>query len=219
VSAGEPQGAGTVRVAVVDTHILIGHGLAALIAAPDLEVVATESSWDGLLAHPAMPVDVVVVDMHLFDGLLIGSRVRELAALGTSAVVLSRRADAAAVGAAILAGARAFVATSDTPSELTAAVRAAGRGAQHLAAHHAAAARASVAAPDPVLGRREERALVLYAAGRSAREVAGMMATTEETVKSYIKRARRKYRDLGVDVGSRPLLREHAARQGWTIPE
>lgn len=219
MTAGQPEDGRTVRVAVVDTHLLIGHGLAALLAADDLEVVATESSWDGLLAHPAMPVDVVVVDMHLLDGLLIGSRVRELTALGTSAVVLSRRADAAAVGAAILAGARAFVATSDTPAELTAAVRAAGRGAQHLAEHHAAAALASIATPDPVLGRREERALVLYSAGRSAREVAGLMATTEETVKSYIKRARRKYRDLGVDVGSRPLLRDYAARQGWTIPE
>jgi len=60
---------------------------------------------------------------------------------------------------------------------------------------------------------------VLYATGRSIREVAEKMGTTEETIKSYIKRARRKYRDIGLDLGTRLLLRRHAAREGWIPPE
>jgi len=41
------------------------------------------------------------------------------------------------------------------------------------------------------------------------------MGITEQTVKSYIKRARRKYRDAGIDVSTRPRLREHASSRGW----
>jgi hypothetical protein len=45
------------------------------------------------------------------------------------------------------------------------------------------------------------------------------MSTTEETVKSYIKRGRRKYRRVGVDLGTKLLLRRHAIREGWITPE
>ena len=79
--------------------------------------------------------------------------------------------------------------------------------------------RAARSGPDAGLGRQEERALVLYSEGRSLREVADVMDTTEETVKSYIKRARRKYRDLGIDIGTRHQLRHYARAQGWTVPD
>jgi DNA-binding CsgD family transcriptional regulator len=75
------------------------------------------------------------------------------------------------------------------------------------------------ATPDAGLGRQEQRALVLYAGGRTIKEVAVEMSTTEETVKSYIKRGRRKYRHVGVDVGTRVLLRRHGIREGWIAPE
>ena len=60
---------------------------------------------------------------------------------------------------------------------------------------------------------------MLYASGRSIREVAAEMGTTEETIKSYIKRARRKYRTAGIDLGTRVLLRRHGARAGWIPTE
>lgn len=208
-----------VRVAVVDSHALVAEGLAALLLRAGLEVVATVSSWGHLLEHPAMPVDVVVLDLHLHDGLLIGTRVRELTAQGTSAVVVSRRTDASSVASAMRAGARAFVATSDSPGDLVAAVNAAATGGHHLADHRADAVRTARSSLDAGLGRQEERAIVLYSAGRSLREVADAMDTTEETVKSYIKRARRKYRDVGVDVGTRQQLRQYAQAQGWSTPD
>ena len=65
------------------------------------------------------------------------------------------------------------------------------------------------------LGAQELRAMTLYASGHSIRLVAQAMGTTDETVKSYLKRGRRKYRDAGVDLGSRLLLRQHAIREGW----
>lgn len=219
MSAVEPGQARATRVAIVDAHPLVGEALAALIGGGDLEVVCVESTWEGLLAHPALPVDVVVLDLHLHDGVLVTTKVSELTALGASTVVLSRRTDAASVATAMRAGARAFVATSDSPREFAAAIRTAAAGGQHLADHRAAAARGVLAARDAGLGRQEERALVLYAAGSSLREVAAVMDTTEETVKSYIKRGRRKFRALGIDLGTRESLRRYAAAQGWSIPD
>ena len=203
------------RVAIVDAHALVAEALSAFVESNGLEVVATACQWSPLLEHPGMPADVALVDLHLGDGVLISTKVAELAARGVATVVVSRRADAASVAAAMQAGAHGFVATTDSPDELIAAILTVANGGRHLAPHRADAWRAAGLEPEPGLGRQEERALVLYSGGRSLREVAEAMATTEETVKSYIKRARRKYRRLGIDVGTRRLLRQHAAAQGW----
>ena len=208
-----------VRVAVLDGHALVATALGALLERYGLGVATTASTWDALIAHPALPVDVVVLDLHLHDGLLIGRRVRELSDLGMATVVVSRRTDAASVATAMRAGALAFVSTTDAADELVTAIRTAARGGQHLADDRARAARAVSSGLDVGLGRQEERAIVLYASGRSVREVAQLMVTTEETVKSYIKRARRKYTAHGIDLGTRQQLRHHAAAQGWHVPD
>ena len=205
-----------IRVAVVHSQLLASAALAAFLEQADLAVVATASTWDGLLGHPEMPVDVVVLDPHLPDGLLLSSRVRELTALGSQTVVLSRRTDAASVASAMQSGARAFVATSDAPGDFVSAIRTAAGGGQHLADHHARVASSAGSRLDAGLGPKEERAIVLYSSGLSLREVAAIMETTEDTVKSYVKRARRKYREQGIEIGTRQLLRDHAQAQGWT---
>ena len=204
-----------IRVAVLHPQLLTSAALTALLEGADFDVVAAPSTWEGLLAHPAMPADVVVLDPHLPDGVLVSTRVRELAALGSSTVVLSRRSDAASVASAMNAGARAFVATSDAPADFVSAIRTVARGGRHLAAHHARSASAVRADIDAGLGPKEERAIVLYSSGRSLREVAEIMETTDDTVKSYVKRARRKYREVGIEIGTRQLLRDHAKELGW----
>lgn len=201
-----------IRVAVLDDHRIVAEGMAALLARSGVEVVITASTWGELVGDPAMPVDVAVLDLHLGDGILIGTKVRALGTMGTASVVVSRHADARSVGSAMRAGAHAFVAKGDSPDELVAAIRLAASGQTHLAEHRSDAL---VERADPGLGRQEERALVLYAGGLSIREVAAEMDTTEETVKSYIKRGRRKFRDVGVDIGTRVLLRGYALREGW----
>jgi two-component system uhpT operon response regulator UhpA len=210
-----------IRVAIVDDHRLVLDGLAARLHEPDkgIEIVAAETTWAGLIGHPAFPVDVVVLDLHLEDGIPVGTKLRALGTIGTAAIVMSRHADSASVTAALRAGAMGFVPKTDSAAELTAAIRAAADSTQHLSAPLAEAIAGFAATPDPGLGRQEQRALVLYAAGRSIKEVASEMDTTEETVKSYIKRARRKYREVGVDVGTRILLRHHGIREGWLTPE
>jgi two-component system, NarL family, uhpT operon response regulator UhpA len=222
IVAAPPRTRGaTIRVALVDNHRLVLDGLAARLSqkASGISVVATESSWVGLIENPEFPVDVVVLDLHLDDNIPMGTKLRTLQSCGTTAVVISRHADSGSVNAAIQAGAMSFVPKTDSAEELIAAIKAAAESKRHLPAHVATVLAGYRATPDAGLGRQEQRALVLYAGGRSIKEVAVAMQTTEETVKSYIKRGRRKYRQVGVDVGTRVLLRRLSIREGWISPE
>lgn len=219
-SRGTSGGPGAIRVAVVDDHRLVLAGLAAHLGPLDgISVVATEPTWAGLLAHPGFPVDVVVLDLGLDDGIPIATKVRALATSGTRVVVMSRHADAITIRSALHAGALSFVPKADDAVELVLAIRAAARGEGHRTSSVAMTPGGAPAAAVPSLGPQELRALMLYSAGRPVREVAAEMETTEETVKSYLKRARRKYLAGGVDLGSRVLLRRHAVREGWLHPE
>jgi len=210
-----------VHVAVLDDHQMVAEGIAARLNAsrPPIEVVATVSSWGSLLAHPAFPVDVVILDLNLEDNIPVSTKLRALASAGSRAVVISRHTDSGSIHGVIQAGAAAFIAKTESAEALAATVLAAAEGTNE---HSEAVTRALDEfqnAEDPGLGRQEHRALVLYAAGRSIKEVAFDMDTTEETIKSYIKRARRKYRAIGVDLGTKNLLRRYAIREGWITPE
>jgi DNA-binding NarL/FixJ family response regulator len=132
---------------------------------------------------------------------------------------MSRHADPSSIHSAIRAGALAFVPKTEAADELVRAIKSAAAGLRYENEQLTAALAEVDSVADPGLGRQELRAIRLYASGRSIREVARDMGTTEETVKSYIKRARRKYRDIGVDLGTKILLRRHGVREGWLTPE
>lgn len=211
-----------IRVAVVDDHRLVLDGLAAHLGSLDgIMVVATEPTWVGLLTHPEFPVDVVVLDLGLNDDIPIATKIRLLATSGSRAVVMSRHSDAITIQSALHAGALSFVPKTEDAEELVQAIRAAAKGQRHRTASTVAVStvESRATAPGLGLGRQELRALMLYSAGRPVRDVAAEMEATEETVKSYLKRARRKYLANGVDLGSKMLLRRHAIREGWLRPE
>ena len=210
-----------ITAAIIDDHRLVIDGIVAHLHSRDtgVEVVIAETSWAGLLSHRAFPVDVAVLDLNLDDNIAIGAKVRALAAAGTRVVVMSRHADLASIQGAIRAGALAFVPKTEAADEIVGAIRSAANGEQYRNAPLTAALEVMSTAKDPGLGKQEQRALVLYASGRSIREVATDMGTTEETVKSYIKRGRRKYSELGIDLGTKILLRRHGIREGWLAPE
>jgi DNA-binding NarL/FixJ family response regulator len=209
-----------IRVAILDDHGLVVDGLSARLAEDSLgiDVVIAEQQWIELIAHPEFPVDVVVIGFHLDDSAQIS---RKITALGVSCavVVMSRHSDSASVNVAFQAGALGFVPKTDSAEELILAIRAAAEGERYLSVALQLALAQFASAPQVSLGKQELRSLVLYAGGRSMKEVAVDMETTEETVKSYVKRARRKYRHIGVDLGTRVLLRNHAVREGWIAPD
>jgi DNA-binding NarL/FixJ family response regulator len=214
-------GSRAVRVAIVDDFRLVMDGLEARLADPrsGVQVVALASSWAKLIAHPEFPAEVTVLDLHLGDAISIGTKIQALLAAGSEVVVISRHADPATVARAMDAGALGYIPKTEGIDELAAAIAAAARGERYLSEPLAAAIAGMAVPPAPRLGEQERRALAIYATGRTIRDVADEMGTTEETVKSYIKRARRKYREVGVELGNRALLRNHGIREGWLDPE
>lgn len=213
----EPARRIRVRVALVDEHRLLVEGLAARLSVSRarIEVVAALTDWSFLTGDHAVPVDVVVVEIGLEDGVPFDAKMQHLERLGIPAIALARTTDAATVHAALAAGALAFVSKSESADELVAAVHAAAEGRAHRSAAVQAALETWANRIDPSLGKQELTALQLYAQGRSVHEVAVHMATTDQTAKSYIKRGRRKYRLAGVDLGTKLLLRRHAIQEGW----
>ncbi len=211
----------TIRVAIVDDHRLVLDGLTSLLNSrrQGIQVAISESSWDGLLSHAEFPVDVVVLDLNLDDNISIGTKVRALSSAGCRTIVISRHTDSSSIHGAIRAGALGFVPKSEGADELVRAILSAADDRQYENGSLTGALSTNGRAGDPGLGRQELRAIMLYASGRSIREVAGDMGTTEETVKSYIKRGRRKYREIGIDLGTKILLRRHGIREGWVTPE
>ena len=210
-----------IRVAIVDDHRLVVDGLVAHLHSRrhGIHVAIGVSSWAALLTNSEFPVDVVVLDLNLDDNVSISAKVRVLSAAGSSTIVMSRHAESSSVHGAIRAGALAFVPKTEPADELMRAILSAAAGQRYENAPLAGALSSDGKTLEPGLGRQELRAITLYASGRSIREVAGDMGTTEETVKSYIKRARRKYRDIGLDLGTKILLRRHGIREGWLTPE
>ena len=209
-----------IRVAVVDDHRLVIDGIEArLSAVRGIEVVIGATDWPSLVSHANFPVDVVVLDLNLDDHIPIATKVRALNAAGVRTIVISRHSEASTIHGAMKAGALAFIPKTDTADELVQAIRTVATGAMYETTPVLAALAQAASAKDPGLGKQEYRALVLYAGGRSIREVATEMGTTDETVKSYIKRGRRKYREIGIDLGTKILLRRHGIREGWLNAE
>lgn len=210
-----------IRVAIVDDFKLVIDGLGSHLSSSRLgiSVVILARSWAELVSDPQFPAEVTVLDLSLNDGIHITTKIQALRAAGSEVVVMSRHSDAASVSRVMQAGALGFVPKTDGVSELVKAIRAAAAGRRHLDEPLAAAVKRIDTPSTPGLGQREHRAIALYATGRSIKEVAAEMQTTVETVKSYIKRARRKYREAGVELGTRALLRQHGIREGWLEPD
>jgi two-component system uhpT operon response regulator UhpA len=210
-----------IRVAIIDDHQLVIDGIVAHLSARrnGIDVVIGESTWIGLLSHSEFPVDVAVLDLNLDDSIAIGTKVRALNAAGTRTIVMSRHADPSSIQGALKAGALGFVPKTEPADELVRAIQSAAMGKLYENGPLIRAISGITTSADPGLGKQELRAMVLYASGLSIREVAHDMGTTDETVKSYIKRGRRKYRQIGVDLGTKILLRRHGIREGWVTPE
>lgn len=210
-----------VRIGIVDDYAMLVDGIATALRGPryGFDVVLEATSWDALLTAPGFPPEVVILDLNLGDGIDIETKIRALRTAGCEVVIMSRHTHAGTVARAFRAGVLAYVPKTASADELAHAVRRAVNGHRTLPSGLAGTSVVHPHVELPRLGPQERRALTLYATGRRMREVAAEMHTTEETVKSYIKRARRKYRDAGIDIGTKISLRSQGLREGWLANE
>ena len=185
--------------------------------APDFEVALTATSWLQLVHSPAVPTDLVLIDVQLREPVSIEARVRTCRAAGATVIVLTGLDTPDLRDRALRAGAAAFLGKSRPLAEVLAVARevmglTGGRAVQRDWRPLPQAAEAILR---PRLSLGEEAALRLYASGRSTREVAVEMHVQFETAKTYLRRVREKYARVDRPASRKADLVQRAVEDGY----
>jgi DNA-binding NarL/FixJ family response regulator len=207
---------GGLRLAIVDDHQMVLQGLQAWLEAADeeLRVAIRATNWTDLLAHESFPVDVVLLDLDLRDGVPAAVKIAMLRSAGVPTVVISTLADPARVRECIAAGAYSYLPKSEPADEIVRAVRAAADGHAYLTPSLAALLVDTGDTSAPALSPQERRALVLYATGLPMKSVARRMNISVDTAKCYVDRVREKYAHAGREARTKIDLHRRALEDG-----
>jgi DNA-binding NarL/FixJ family response regulator len=205
------------RIILADDHRIVLEGLRSLLA-DEFDLVATAGNGRELvdLCRTLQP-DLVVADvsMPLLNGIEAASRIRTLSA-ATRIVFLTMHPDITYATQALGAGALGYVLKHAASDELVTAIREALRGRTYLspalrtpAFEELRASGGSNVRQEITLTSRQREVLQLLAEGRSAKEVAAILAISSRTVETH------KYKimdDLGVRTTAE--LVQYAVRHG-----
>ncbi|MFE6963953.1 response regulator [Agromyces sp. NPDC057679] len=214
------------RLAILDDHSLIVDSLARWFGdrAADFDVVVTATSWMDLVRSPEFPVDIVLMDLQLPDGVSIESRIRACRAAGARVIVVTALDDDDSRERCMAAGAAGFVSKTLPAEVLVDYARRVMRGERLPRQASRPGARAvgapgvggAVATMSGVhLSPAEEKALRYYAQGLSTLEVGQRMDVGYETAKTYLRRVREKYAKVGRPASRKAELIRRAAEDGF----
>jgi DNA-binding NarL/FixJ family response regulator len=190
------NGAGQVRVLVVDDDAPFREALAELLRAHDLEVVGTAESGEEAIERVLdLAPDVVLMDMQMpgMTGAQAAARLFEIAPVSRVVMLTISGADDDVLEA-MLAGASGYLVKGIPPDGLVAGIRAAAAGAALLSPGIAAQllgrlrtdATASARPAAAILSDRELEVLELIARGKANAEIARTLFLSPNTVRNHI---------------------------------
>lgn len=180
----------TIRLAIVDDHLVVRSGLRAMLeSAEDVEVVGEASDGaEAVFLVARLEPDVVLMDLRMpeVDGVTALSRIR-LEHPDVHVLVLTTYETDADILRAVEAGATGYLLKDATRDELLHAVRAAAAGESVLAPRVASRLMGRVRAPaQETLSARETEVLTHVAQGLSNKEIARVLHLSEATVKTHL---------------------------------
>ncbi|MGF0253612.1 response regulator [Rhodococcus erythropolis] len=193
----------TIRVFLVDDHLVVRAGLRALLnTQPDVEVVGEASSGEGAAtAIPSASPDLVMMDLDMGTGMHGAEAIKRLRSDGVDVPVLvftTYDTDADVVRA-VDAGAIGYLLKDSTPDEIFGAVRGAVAGRSVLSPTVASRLVQQMQRPQEALTARESELLSLLAEGMTNRELGKVLFISEATVKTHLGHI---YAKLGVETRS-----------------
>jgi DNA-binding NarL/FixJ family response regulator len=211
---------GVIDVAAVDDHPIILDSVAGWVRSDegDIRVVATAATVDELLAGPGRDAHVVLLDLGLGDGTTPTGNVTAILAAGPAVLVLSASEQPLAVRAAMHAGARGYALKNEQASQIRLAIREVAAGRDWISPRLAYILATDNDIDRPTLSQQERRALQLYATGMPMKSVAKLMTISEETVKQYLGRVRKKYSVAGREAPTKLELYHRAVEDGHLPP-
>ena len=194
----------TVHIVALDDHPIVVQGIMALVSAhaDEFELVATATDWPQLrvLLQQIPRPDIALVDLHL-EHTDAYDAVAELSAAGITVMMLTSELKAVPIRRAMAAGASGLALKSDSPADITSALReliANGEAVSSTLAFTLVSDEALIAHLPP----REVEVLELLADGVPRKSVGSRLSppVALSTVNTYINRACMRYRELGRQV-------------------
>ena len=186
----------SIRVLLVDDHVLVRDGLAALLdGMGGFDVVGEAGTGeDALVQAQLLRPDVVLMDVRLpdVDGVEATRRIRA-AVPGTAVLMLSMYDDDATVFAAMRAGAQGYLLKDAEPDDVAGGIRAVtsgqaifGPGVAQRMLTFLSSAQPTADYPFPQLTERERLILERLAAGRRTGEIATELFLARKTVSNQL---------------------------------
>ncbi|WP_328835291.1 response regulator transcription factor [Streptomyces europaeiscabiei] len=178
------------RLAAVDDHPVILHGIQACLAgsAPEIDWVGSAENIDELPSRVSALPSVVLLDIELNDGSDVAANVHRLREWGPQVMLFSREHRPVVVRRGIEAGALGLVLKEDPDAQLAEAIRAAHAGKAYVSsrlAHQIVHDRRGKVRLSP----RQLEVLELLARGLKPAVIARRLYMTEETVRTHRRRA------------------------------
>jgi len=176
-----------IRILIADDHHIVRSGLAASLGLEDdLQIVGeAENGAQAIAAYREAKPDVVLMDLRMAGGSGIETTATLRAEAPEARVIIYTTFDGDEdVYRAVQAGALGYLLKSAPRPELLAAVRAVAAGERYLPPELAKRLAARVAGPD--VSEREIEVLRLISAGKSNKEIGGLLHIAEDTVKRHV---------------------------------
>ncbi len=200
------------RIAIIDDHVLVRGGLAAMVTDGLGAVVVHQGKDPSDILAIDPPPELLLLDLDLGGEAADPDTAARIQEAGCRVLVVSAMADPHAVESMIDAGVAGFVSKRESPDVLVEAVREVLADGTWTSPEVAAVL---VSGPRrPALSEAQERVLMLYASGMTLESVARAMGITSGTASTHLKRARAKYASVGRQTASRVDLYREARRDG-----
>lgn len=181
-------------VILTDDHPIVRAGLAALLSASGIDVMAEAADGEEAIAHvkrlmaEGRTPDLVLMDLQMgagMDGVSATSAIRAIPGAPKVLILTTYDTDADILRA-VEAGASGYLLKDAAPADLVEAVHRAARGETVLAPVVAARLMNRMTQPGPTLTARELDVLRLVAAGEPNRAIAKSLFVSEATVKTHL---------------------------------
>lgn len=189
-----------IELAAIEDNRLLIDGLRAWAGTlPDMHLSAVTATVDGLLQAPSGQHDVVLLNPVLRADPDPAVNVRRLIDAGQRVLLIDGSADLSMVARSLAAGAHGYLTRDHDTAALTRTLR-------EIAAGGTAWSSGPTRAPGatgpgrPLLSEREHSVLMAYASGLTLDSAARSLGISTETARTYLKRAKAKYHQVGLPV-------------------